>query len=301
MEYKLVTKGQDILLKSNSISWGTDSQTLGSNLSFDSLHNLAMGQIVSFYINNFEVFRGAIVKCTEEKFTYKYTCFDYTFYLKSEVIKQFNNIDVTSGLSSLLLEFQIQHTIINIPTRIDKYYKGETISSIIDDFLDLAGKEQCLNYYKEIQAERLVIDCLNNKCIYPKVIYDEKISIDYSIENMKNKIQVISNGENTTSIQAESENTTSQWYYGLLQHVEKVEDKDISQSKNIADNLLLSLNRIEHSTTITVVVLEGGETIRANRLMYFNNAKLTAGWYKIKSATHTVANGVHKVNIGLEW
>lgn len=301
MEYKLVSQGQDILLKSNNISWGTDSQTLGSNLSFDSLHNLHMGQIVSFYINNFEVFRGAIIQCTEEKFTYKYTCFDYTFYLKSEVIKQFNNIDVTSALSSLLLEFDIKHTIINIPTRIDKYYKGETLASIIDDFLDLAGKEQCINYYKEIQAERLVIERLDNKYIYPKVLYDEQISIDWSIENLKNKIQVISNGEDTSPIQAESVDPTSQWRYGQLQHVEKVDEKDISQAKNIADNLLKSLNRIECSTTIPVVVLEGGETIRANRLMYFNNAKLTAGWYKIKSVTHTVANGIHKANISLEW
>ena len=301
MDYKLVSKGQNILVKSNNISWGTDSQTLGSSLSFDSLHSLSMGQVVSFYINNFEVFRGTVVNCTEEKFTYKYSCFDYAFYLKSEVVKQFNNIDVTSGLSSLLLEFQIQHTIINIPTRIDKYYRGETIASVIDDFLDLAGKEQCLNYYKEIQAERLVIDCIDNKYIYPKVLYDEQISIDYSIENMKNKIQVISNGEDTSPIQAESSDTTAQGYYGILQHVEKVDDKDIAQAKNIADNLMKSLNRIEHKTSIPVLVLEGGETIRANRLMYFNTPKLTAGWYKIKSVTHNVANGIHKANISLEW
>ena len=301
MNYKLVSAGQDILLKSNNISWGTDSQTLGSTLTFDSLHSLSMGQIVSFYIDNFEVFRGAIITCGEEKFTYTYNCFDYTFYLKSEVVKQFNNVDVTSGLSSLLLEFDIKHSIINIPTRIDKYYKGETIASIIDDFLEIASKEQCKNYYKEIQAERLVIECLDNQCIYPKILYDEQINVDWSIENLKNKIQVISNGEDTTPIIAESVDPTSQWKYGQLQHVEKVDEKDISQAKNIADNLLLSLNRIEHSTTIKVVVLDRGETIRANRLMYFNNSKLKAGWYKIKSANHTVANGVHEVSISLEW
>ncbi len=301
MIYKLVTKGTDILIKSNNLSWGSDSQSLGSTLAFDSLHSLSMGQVVSFFIDNYEVFRGTVVKCTENKFSYSYTCFDYSFYLKSEVVKQFNNIDVTSGLSSLLLEFGIEHIIINIPTKINKFYKGDSIEKIIDDFLDQAGKDQAVNYFKEMQGAKLLIDRLDSKYIYPKFLYDKDIKIDYTIENMKNKIQVVSNSEESSPIQAESEDKNSQWYYGLLQHVEKVEDKDISQAKNIADNLLKSLNRIEHSTTVPLLVLSGAETIQANRLIYLSNDKLSPGWYKIKSANHTVTSGIHKVNISVEW
>ncbi|MFW2490965.1 XkdQ/YqbQ family protein [Clostridium chromiireducens] len=301
MIYKLVTKGADILIKSNNISWGTDSQTLGSQLSFDSLHSLSMGQVVSFFIDGYEVFRGTVVKCTENKFSYSYTCFDYSFYLKSEVIKQFNNMDVTSGLSSLFLEFGIEHIIINIPTKINKFYKGDTIESIINDFLDQAGKDQAVNYFREMQGAKVVIDRVDNKYIYPKFLYDKDIKIDYSIENMKNKIQVVSNSEGSSPILAESEDKNSQWYYGLLQKVEKVEDKDISQAKNIADNLLKSLNRVEHSTTVPIIVLDRAETIQANRLIYLNNDKLKAGWYWIKSATHTVTSGVHKASINVGW
>lgn len=301
MIYKLVTKGTDILIKSNNLSWGSDSQTLGSTLAFDSLHSLNMGQVVSFFIDGYEVFRGTVVKCTEYKFTYSYTCFDYSFYLKNEVVKQFNNIDVTSGLSSLLLEFQIGHIIIDIPTKINKFYKGESIESIVDDFLDQAGKDQCINYYREMQGARLVIDRIDNKYIYPKFIYEKDLKIDYSIENLKNKIQVVNNSDDSLVIQAESEDQNSQWYYGLLQHVEKVEDKDISQARNIADNILLSLNRTEHSTSVPVVVFDGAENIQANRLIYLSNEKLKPGWYKIKSVTHTVTSGVHIANINVEW
>lgn len=301
MIYKLVSKGTDILIKSNNLSWGTDSDTLGSSLSFDSLHSLAMGQVVSFFIDNVEVFRGVVVKCTESKFAYSYTCFDYSFYLKNEVIKQFNNVDVTSALSSLLLEYQIQHIIVNIPTKIDKFYKGEPIAKIIDDLLEQAGKDQGKNYYREMQGAYVVIDTLDNKFIYPKFIYEKDISIDWSIENRKNKIQVVSNSEDVTPIQAVSEDKNSQWYHGLLQHVEKVDEKDISQAKNIADNLLKALNRTERSTSVPIVVIDGAENIRANRLIYFNTDKLKAGWYWIRSVDHTVTNGVHKASVKVEW
>ena len=277
MIYKLVSEGIDILYKSNNFTWGSDSKTLGATLTFDSLHSLKMGRVVSFFIDNVEVFRGTVVKCTESKFTYSYTCFDYSSYLKNEVIKQFNNVDVTSGLSSLLLEFGIEHIIINIPTQINKFYKGDPIDKIIDDFLDQAGKDQAVNYFKEMQGAKLVIDRLDNKYIYPKFLYEKDVKIDYSIENMKNKIQVVSNSEDSTPIQAESEDTTAQSYFGVLQHVEKVDEKELSQAKNIADNLLKSLNRTEHSTTVSIVVLSGAETIKANRLIYLSNDKLSPG------------------------
>lgn len=301
MIYNIVSKGQQILSKSNNLAWGTDEKSIGSSLSFDSLHSLNMGQVVSFYIDGYEVFRGTIVDCTEYKFHYSYTCFDYSFFLKNEVVKQFNDIDVTSALSSLLLEFQIEHIIINIPTRVNQFYVGDTIEKIIDDLLDQAGKDQAKKYYKEMQGAKVVIDRLDNKYIYPKFIYDNDINVKYSIENMKNKILAVSNSESANPIQATSENPTSQWYYGTLQKVEKLDDKDLAQAKNIADNLLLSLDRIEHSTTVSIVVLSGAETIQANRLIYFDNEKLKAGWYKIKSANHKVTNGVHKADICVEW
>lgn len=301
MIYNVVSKGENILSKSNNLAWGTDSNTLGSSLTFDSIHSLSMGQVVNFYIDNVEVFRGTIVDCEEKKFTYSYTCFDYSFYLKSEVIKQFNNVDVTSALSSLFSEFDIEHIIINIPTKINQIYVGDTMDKIISDMLDQAGKDQCVNYYREMQGAKVVIDRLDNKYIYPKFLYENDLSIKYSIENMKNKIIAVSNQQSSTQILAESEDLNSQWYYGKLQHIEKLEDKDLSQAKNIADNVLLSLNRVEHSTTIPIVVLSGAENIMANRLIYLENEKLNAGWYKIKSASHTVTSGVHKANISVEW
>ena len=88
MLYKLETKGKDILKTSNNLSWGTSSDTLSSQLSFDSLEDLSMGQIVKFFIDGYEVFRGVVVLCTENKFYYNYTCFDYSFYLKNEVVKK---------------------------------------------------------------------------------------------------------------------------------------------------------------------------------------------------------------------
>ena len=52
--YRVVFNGVDILKKSNNISWNSDTDTLGMQVTFDSLINLTEGSIISFLINNKE-------------------------------------------------------------------------------------------------------------------------------------------------------------------------------------------------------------------------------------------------------
>ena len=65
--FKLVTSGMDILPYSNSLSWSSDVDTLGTQLSFDSIKDLAEGQVVSLYETDKELIRGIVIKKTDKK------------------------------------------------------------------------------------------------------------------------------------------------------------------------------------------------------------------------------------------
>lgn len=299
--YKLVANNIDILPKSNNLAWNSDIDTLGAELSFDSLYNLAEGTIIRLFINSKEYIRAIVVKKSESKFSYSYTCFDYSWYLKNEVIKQFNNISASSAISSLLSEYGIKNKVASIPTKIKKIYKDESMASIIDDILEQAEEEQGIKYFKEMQVDTIVINRLQDMKISPKILIGKDITINSSIEEMKNKILIVSNEESNNSIIAVAQDKTGQSNYGLLQEIETVEEKDIAQAKNIANNLLKAKNKIFKDTNIPLLGIKNAETIKANRLIELNIANKLKGWYRIKSASHSLSNNKHMVSISLEW
>ncbi|HEY5582930.1 MAG TPA: hypothetical protein VIK78_00340 [Ruminiclostridium sp.] len=298
--YNLFAKNIDILPKSNNISWSSDIDTLGTELSFDSLYDLSEGTIVNLYIDGVECFRTITIKKSEGKFSYNYTCLDFSFYLKNEVIKQFNSVSASNAITSLLSEYGIKSRVVNIPTKIKKIYKDEAISSIIDDILEQAETEQGITYFKEMQVNTLVINKLADMKITPTILIGKEITINSSIEELKNKILIVSSGENSNSILATVQDTSSQSKFGLLQQIESVDDKNVAQAKNIASNLLKANNKIFKDTSFDVLGIKYAEAIKANRLIQLKVGKLD-GWYRIKSASHNLSNGKHTVNIGLEW
>lgn len=298
--YRIIFNGMNILAKSNNISWSSDTDTLGMQVTFDSLVNLTEGSIISFLISNKEYFRGIIIKKSESKFSYNYTAMDYSFYLKNEVIKQFNGSKASSAITSLLKEYGINSKIVNIPTAINKIYK-QSLSDIIEDILKQAEEDQGIKYFKEMNVNTLVVKKLQDMRIKPRIIIGSDITIESSIEEMKNKILIVSSEESNKSIYATVQDKSNINKFGLLQKIESVEEKNISQSKNIARNLLNKYNKAIKSTSINLLGIKNAETIRANRLIELNVANKLKGWYKIKSANHTLSNDKHNVTIELEW
>lgn len=297
--YKLIARNIDILPRSNNISWSSDIDTLGTELSFDSMYDLADGTIVSLYINNKEFLRTMLTNKSEGKFSFNYKCLDFSMYLKNEVIKQFNNLSASDAISSLLNQYKIKNRIVNIPTKIKKIYKDVEISSIIDEILELAEKEQGIKYFKEMQVDTLVIKKLQDMKITPKILINKDIVINSSISDLKNKIIIVDSGD-SNKILATAEDKSSQSKFGLLQQMESVDKKDIAQAKNLANNILKSSNKIFKDTSLSVLGIKDADTIKANRLINLNVGKLN-GWYRIKSASHNLSNNKHTVNIGLEW
>ena len=298
--YNLMYKSVDLMPFSNNISWNSDADTLGTQLSFECVKDIDEGSVINLFINGVEYFRGVIVNKTEGRWYFSYVVNDYSFYLKNKTIKQFNKMPVSDAIASMMGECYIQSNIVSIPTRVSKIYKG-SYADMIDDMLELAQQDQGVEYFKEIDVTTLVIKKVQDQKIAPKIILPDTIDIESSIENMKNKIIVTSTGDENAKVYATAEDTTYQWFYGVLSDIIEIEDKDVAQAQNMANNMLSKYNKIFKNTTFEVIGVEGAETIKANRLLYINIGKRLNTFCKIKSATHTLINGLHKVSINLEW
>lgn len=301
--YRLVTDGMNILYNSNNLSWGDTSDSLGTQLSFDSIKNLYMQQVVSLYLFDKEIFRGVVINKTEKRgsISYSYVVQDYSYYMNNKVIKQFNNLQADKAINSLLSEAYITGNITTIPTLINQIYK-KSINEIIDDILSKATDDQGLEYVKEIEGNILYIRRLSDLKINPSIIIEDGADIKSSTENMKNSITVLNNSEDNTNIYAKAEDTSKFSWYGKLSDLVELDAEDIAKAKNVATNKLNELNKIEKSSSIPLLVLKEdiNNLIKSNRLMYLNQGNFV-GYYKIKSTNHSLQDGLHKVTVELEW
>jgi len=301
--YKLIVNNQDIINFSDNITWNSNSDSLGTQLSFESIKEIPTGTVVQLFNTDTEIFRGIALKPTQKRWTWSYTCQDYSYYLKNNkiAIKQFNRIAASDAISSLLSEAYLIGNIIDIPTIINQYYINKTRSDIIEDILKQASSDQGTTYFKEIQGNITYIYNIGDMKISPTIILPKDINIEMSMENMKNIITVISGSGDSAVIQATAEDTGQQDFYGILSDVISVDDKNIAQAQNIADNTLATRNKIEYQSSFEVVAVEGGDTIKANRMIYIHAGSRLNDYYKIKNASHTLNNGLHKVSITIIW
>lgn len=298
--FKLITKNVNIIDSSNNISWYSDSDTLGTQLTFDSIKDLCEGQVVSLYESDSELIRGIVIKKTFKENTYSYVVQDYGFYLKNKPpIVQFNKQSADSCIEHLIKDAYLIGSISEIPTEITQIYRGQSIADIIDDILEKAEADQGKKYIREIEGNKLFIYELQDLKIVPNVVVGE-FDIDSSIENLKNDIQVISSEEKYNSIVASATDESLYYWYGKLTDTITVDANNVAQAKNIALNKLKELNKVERSTTIPSMVLDEKVEIKANRLIYLHNSQLI-GYYFIKSAKHTLANGLHKCDIDITF
>lgn len=297
--YKLMTKGIDILPYCNNLSWSSDVDTLGTQITFDSDKDLLEGQVVSLFETDTEKIRGIVIKKTINKFTFNYTVQDYSFYLKNKMIKQFNKLNATECIKSIISGAYLQGSICDIPTQITQIYKDKSLDEIITDILEQATNDQGIEYVKEINGNRLDVYRLYDMKIKPNILIGD-FKVDSSIEEMKNSIQVVSDEENNVGIVASAEDSTKFSWYGKLSDILSISADDAAKAKNIALNKLAELNCIKRSTSIPLVVLDEKVDIKANRVMYIKKGPLD-GYYKIKSASHTLADGMHKCNIEIEY
>lgn len=262
--------------------------------------DLQMGNTIVVYDDGELIYQGQIVQGSQSDMeNYSYKCFDNAFYLnKNQSVIQFSDITVKQAIEQLCAKENIPCQVAcDINTKVTKIYNGEVISKIIDDLLNLDTNATGIKYRREYNYGSLYINAFNNlKMIYDKEPIIGNFSIDKSIENLVNKVVVVSSSEKNTTVQATAINQESINTYGQYTHYEKVDDKEIAQARAIANNKLKELSKITNTIKVT---LWGDNYVRSGRILKFNQ-DILKGEYLVTNCTHTYTGDVHTMEVDLE-
>lgn len=296
----------NIISKCNNFAWSSDSDTLATQFTFDSILNMEEGTKLAWKSDNKLIIGGTIIKKTQKKFENSYTAIDYGWYTnKNKTTIQFNNVSASTAINQLMQSFNLRKNICSIATNINKIYKAQEISSIIDDILKQSMDETGIEYIKEMIEYTLTISNLTDMKISPKLLFGKDISVDSSIEDMKNKCIIQSNDEKDNTIYAVSQDDWSIKRYGLLQEIQTIDSKNQSQAAQIAKNFILKNNKISKTLNLPTKVVNnvaGADDIKANRMINIVLPGFNINdWIRIKSAAHKVNSTGHTVDLTLAF
>lgn len=304
------------------LSWSSNVDALGVELAFEYATNdskpfegmdiIEAGDQLMLANGGQPLHYFVVVKIgSTGRFGKSITCFDRAWYLnKNETIIQFRRVSATQAIQKLLDRFGVKHRIATMPTLITHIYKDEVVSDILLDILQQVEQETGKRYRMEMQRDELVIasesDLLitpqtalsGNTATFPLAETVSNPSREISIEEMKNKVVVVADGEESLKVYAERQNDASIARYGLLTEVVTVDQKNAAQARQIASTTLKSLNRTGEAISCEML---GHDDVRAGRIMDIKQpAAGIVGRFRIRSANHTVANGIHRVAVELE-
>lgn len=305
-----------------NLSWSSNVDTLGMELAFDIVANddptfsrsdivetgdqvvLAYGgQILHYFI--------VVLVSRAGRFSKSVTCFDRSWYLnKNETVIQFRRLAASQAIMKLLDRFGIKYAVTKINTLITHIYKDMTVSDILLDILAQASQETGQKLRMEMRKDELVIGKQNDLLISPMVQLSGNTNTfpaasvvsnptrELSIEDMKNRVMVVADGDESIRTYAQREDIANIARFGLMTEVVTVDQKDVAQARQIAATTLSELNRVKESVSCELL---GHNEIRAGRLLDMNEPITgIVGRYLIRSASHTVSNGLHRVAVELE-
>lgn len=313
----------DITSVTGNYTRSDNIDALGMSFNFDLLNNpldakfnryeIPIGSKVVLSNNGANVFSGIVISYGRSSMSkYAYKAYDFGFYLnKSEAMIQFNNTYVSEAIKKLCNENSIPvGAVTNISTNVSKIYNGDKISDIIKDLLKMGTNELGTKYRLEVRDNKLYIDKYEDLVLtayykparnvggFNSANYPGGFSSNYSIENMSNRVLIVSSSEKHASIQAAAEDSGNISKYGLLTKVEKLDDKNKSQATNIAKTKLKELNKVTRSFKIT---LFGDDKIRSGRMIVFNQPEINlVGTYLVKNCTHKYNGRSHIMELDLE-
>lgn len=313
----LTANGKDITQLVGSISLDSNVDTLGDQLNFGIAHatpylvsEVNVGDLIQLF-DGAEVFRGIVVTKTNNETAQEFNCFDFAFYLnKSKVIKQFRGIRADDAIRQLLAQFNVPiGYIAPLPIVVNKICYDKEVSAVIKEILEEVASATGTKYIMEMNAGKLEIHADTERLVRAAVKQaDNLTTVDCmltiseptktaSIEDMKNSVKVYVGNEDGVKTYAEAQNGALVSRYGLLQETQSLEEKDVAQARNIAQNLLKELGRVAQSASITVL---GSFDLRAGRVVEVDEPRTNiVGRFKILSASHSIGT-VHTTSLELE-
>lgn len=296
----------DISAFCGNVTRADNIDSLGVELNFDYLNNhvydgyttftaLRTGNTIILFDNDEQIFQGQIITLSRNSISsYSVKCFDNAFYLNKNQTKiQFTNLDVKACIEKLCQQEYIPCKVdCDIHTKVTKIYNGETIANIIDDLLKQATNDTGLKYRREYNYGSLYVNAMDNlKMIWKSKPLVSDFSYDESIDNLANRVIVMSSSEKNTTVYAEAKNEESIKMYGQYTHYIKLDDKKQAQAKKIAETKLKELSKTFEKATVTLL---GDNYIRSGRILNFEQPEIGLyGEYLVEHCTHNYSGSLH--------
>lgn len=308
MKVIVIQEGKQIDISAfcGNVTRADNIDSLGVELDFDYVNNnvydsytwftvLRTGNTILLYDADELIFQGQIITLSRNSVSgYSVKCFDNAFYLNKNQTKiQFTDLDVKSCIEKLCQQEYLPCKVdCDIPTKVTKIYNGETIANVIDDLLKQATNDTGLKYRREYNYGSLYVNAMNNlKLIWKSKPLVSDFSYDESIDNLANRVVVISSSEKNTTVYAEAKNDESIKMYGQYTHYEKVDDKNKDKAQSIANTKLKELSKTFEKATVTLL---GDNYIRSGRIIKFEQPEIGLyGEYLVKHCTHNYNGSLH--------
>lgn len=303
----------DISAFSGSVTRTDNIDSLGVELNFEYVNNhvydsytqftaLRTGNTILLYDNDELIFQGQIITLSRNSISsYSVKCFDNAFYLnKNQAQIQFTDLDVKTCIEKLCSQEYIPCKVdCDIPTKVTKIYNGDTIANIIDDLLKQATNDTGLKYRREYNYGSLYVNAMNNlKMVWESKPLVSDFSYDESIDNLANRVIVISSSEKNKTVFAEAKNEESIKMYGQYTHYEKVDDKKKDKAQEIANTKLKELSKTFEKATVTLL---GDNYIRSGRIIKFEQPDIGLyGEYLVQHCTHNYNGALHTMECELK-
>ncbi|MFJ5771399.1 hypothetical protein [Psychrobacillus sp. NPDC093180] len=301
-----------------TLTWRSNKEELGDEVSFDIAFNdtrhfpnnpCHLGDLVILK-NGDEITRVILVDENKAgRSPIAYSGFDYAFYLnKSDIVIQFNKVPADQAIRKVLAKFNVPiGNIVSMPTKIDKIFNNEKPSEIIKKIIEIVEQATGKKYLMEMRQGKMYIQKQTDLIIKGTFrLYENGPEHDVtsaisnpsrkrSITNMVNSIIVVGNDD---KVVLEKSDTTMMNKYGKLQKVITLDQNEKLSAAQVAQNELKALSRVLEETSIELI---GDDNVRAGRLFEIKEPVTgIVGTYLIKDVTHSIAGGIHKMDLNLE-
>lgn len=305
----------DISAITGGLSWSSDIDSLGVQLKFGTGHDerytpsaeVQLGDMVVLQ-SSVEIMRGVVVT---EAFAGRgrrdFDAFDFAWYLnKSKITRQFNDVQGDQAIREVLKVYGIPvGALPSIRIVVTKIYAAKTGAEIIADILESAAQQLGVKYRTLMRSGAFHAvpqnDLKNQRIFKVGALPLSGASRRRSIDGMKNSIVVYTGGDESYTELATVRNQALVKQYGLLQEMVSLdgegEGEGAVQAQNVARNMLTDLGRVGDDGGFEML---GDDSVAAGQLIEVEEPITgTRGTFLIKSCSHSVADGVHKMQ--LQW